>query len=82
MRLTERELDVLRLLLDGLGRKQTAARLVLSEETVKSHLSHIYEKLGVTSAHEVLALALRSSELRRAVSPKDTMPVSPKDTSS
>jgi predicted ATPase/DNA-binding CsgD family transcriptional regulator len=47
--LTARELDVLRLLADGLKDMQIAERLVISPRTVHAHLNAIYQKLGVTS---------------------------------
>ena len=47
--LTERELDVLRLLSRGLTIKQMAAQLVISEKTVDSHIQHIYNKIGVST---------------------------------
>lgn len=45
--LTERELDVLRCVSRGDGNKQIAAALKITEPTVKAHLVHIFEKLGV-----------------------------------
>jgi DNA-binding NarL/FixJ family response regulator len=45
--LTERELDVLRLIAGGSSNREAAAQLFISESTVKTHLLHIYEKLGV-----------------------------------
>ncbi|HEY4304930.1 MAG TPA: response regulator transcription factor [Gemmatimonadaceae bacterium] len=45
--LTERELDVLRCVARGDGNKQIAASLRIAEPTVKAHLVHIFEKLGV-----------------------------------
>ena len=47
--LSERELDVLRLLSRGLTIKQMAAQLVISEKTVDSHIQHIYNKTGVST---------------------------------
>ena len=47
--LSERELDVLRLLSRGLTIKQMAAQLSISEKTVDSHIQHIYNKIGVST---------------------------------
>ena len=47
--LSERELDVLRLIARGLTIKQMAAQLVISEKTVDSHIQHIYNKIGVST---------------------------------
>jgi DNA-binding NarL/FixJ family response regulator len=45
--LSKRELDVLRLIAAGATNRQAAGRLLVSEATVKTHLLHIYDKLGV-----------------------------------
>ena len=52
--LSEWELDVLRLLVEEPGYDQIARLLVLSPNTVKSHIKHIYEKLGANSRREAL----------------------------
>jgi NarL family two-component system response regulator LiaR len=57
--LTERERDVLALLVEGLNNTQIAERLVVSPSTIKSHVSHILAKLGVASRTEAAALAVR-----------------------
>jgi len=57
--LTERERDVLALLVEGLNNTQIADKLVVSPSTIKSHVSHILAKLGVASRTEAAALALR-----------------------
>ncbi len=57
--LSAREMEVLRLLVAGAGNKAIAAQLGLSENTVKSHLSHIFDKLGVQSRAEAVAVALQ-----------------------
>jgi DNA-binding NarL/FixJ family response regulator len=44
--LSRRELEVLRLIADGATNREAAARLFVSEATIKTHLMHIYEKLG------------------------------------
>ncbi len=58
--LSPRELEVLRLLVAGASNKALAAQLGLSENTVKSHLSHIFSKLNVQSRAEAVAVALQS----------------------
>lgn len=58
--LTERERVVLALLVEGLNNTQIAGRLVVSPSTIKTHVSNILSKLGVTSRSEAVALALRS----------------------
>ncbi len=57
--LSARELQVLRLLVAGATNKAIAAQLDLSENTVKSHLSHIFSKLRVQSRAEAVAAALQ-----------------------
>jgi NarL family two-component system response regulator LiaR len=58
--LTERELEVLSLMVEGLNNMQIAARLTVSPSTVKSHVSSILSKLAVTSRTEAVSLALRN----------------------
>jgi len=57
--LTEREHEVLALMIEGLNNTQIAARLTVSPSTIKSHVSNILTKLGVSSRTEAVALALR-----------------------
>ena len=57
--LTERERDVLALVVDGLNNTEIAEKLTVSPSTIKSHVSHILRKLDVTSRTEAAALAVR-----------------------
>ena len=54
--LTAKECEVLERMLAGESRKQIAAELHVSENTVKTHVKHIYEKLGVSGREEIQAL--------------------------
>ncbi|CCH78533.1 Transcriptional regulatory protein liaR [Nostocoides japonicum T1-X7] len=54
---TARELEVLRLVAEGLSNAEVAARLHVTEPTVKSHLVHVYTRLGVTSRTGAVAAA-------------------------
>ncbi len=55
--LTERELEVLALLAQGMPNKEIAARLIISERTAKFHVSSIMGKLGATNRTEAVSLA-------------------------
>lgn len=57
--LTEREREVLALMVEGLSNTQIAGRLTVSPSTIKSHVSNILSKLGVASRTEAVTLALR-----------------------
>lgn len=58
--LTPREREVLALLADGLGNKEIAARLEVSEHTIKFHIRSILGKLGASSRTEAVSRGLRS----------------------
>jgi LuxR family maltose regulon positive regulatory protein len=61
--LTERELDVLRLVAEGLSNREIGARLFLSEHTVHRHLANIRTRLGLPSRAAVVAYATRQGLL-------------------
>lgn len=62
--LTDREQVVLQELALGKTTKEIAGTLVVSEETVKTHLTHIYQKLGVSDRVQAVARALRQGMVR------------------
>jgi DNA-binding NarL/FixJ family response regulator len=64
VQLTPREMATLRLLADGKANKEIATALDISERTVKSHLAHLFEKLGVTSRTEAIKIATRRGLVR------------------
>lgn len=57
--LTDCEKQILRLIADGMKRKEIAAALYISERTLSNHLQHIFEKLGVTSSVEAITKAIQ-----------------------
>lgn len=61
--LSERELDVLRLLSRGLTIRQMAAQLSISEKTVDSHIQHIYNKIGVSTRAGATMFAMENNLL-------------------
>lgn len=56
--LTERELEILRLMASGIGNREIAMALALREGTVKNHVSSIFSKLGVTDRTKAVLRAL------------------------
>ena len=64
VQLTPRELAALRLLANGESNKEIATSLGISERTVKTHLAHLFEKLGVTSRTEAVRVATRRGLVR------------------
>jgi two-component system, NarL family, response regulator LiaR len=63
--LTERELDVLKLIANGLSNSQIAAELVISENTVKGHVSNILSKLHLADRTQVAVYAWQKGIVRR-----------------
>ncbi|GAA1446037.1 response regulator transcription factor [Nocardiopsis tropica] len=57
--LSDRELEILRLIADGSTNREAAARLFISEATVKTHVLHIYGKLGVNDRAAAVAAGFR-----------------------
>ncbi|AUI60170.1 response regulator transcription factor [Amycolatopsis sp. BJA-103] len=62
--LSPRETEIVGLLAEGLINRQIAARLFISEATVKTHLVHIYDKLGVDSRAGAVAVATERRIIR------------------
>jgi two-component system NarL family response regulator len=64
VQLTPREMSSLRLMADGKSNKEIANELSISERTVKTHLGHLFEKLGVTSRTEAIKVATKRGLVR------------------
>ena len=64
-KLSAREEEVLVLLAEGLGTSEIAGRLYLSDSTAKTHITHIYQKLGAANRAQALVSAMRLGLLDR-----------------
>jgi two-component system NarL family response regulator len=64
VQLTPRELTTLQLMADGKANKEIASELRISDRTVKTHVGHLFEKLGVTSRTEAVKVAARRGLVR------------------
>jgi DNA-binding NarL/FixJ family response regulator len=62
--LSEREIEILQLVAQGSNNKEIARELLISESTVKAHLLHIFDKLGVTDRTAAVTTALRRGIIR------------------
>jgi DNA-binding NarL/FixJ family response regulator len=67
-RLTPRELEVLRLLANGLGQDEIARQLFISRKTVATHIEHVLQKLGVRTRAQAVAMAYREDLVAEASS--------------
>lgn len=65
-KLSGREAEVLALLADGLGTGEIASSLYMSESTAKTHITHIYQKLGAANRAQALVTAMRMGMLDHA----------------
>jgi DNA-binding NarL/FixJ family response regulator len=65
--LSKRELDVVRCVTEGLSNREIAERLGLSQHTVKNHLFHVFDKLGVSNRIELLFVTLSQNSSSHAV---------------
>jgi DNA-binding NarL/FixJ family response regulator len=63
--LSDRELEVLHCLVDGLTTMQIASRLFISENTVKTHVRHIFEKLEVSNRAEAVGKSMQMGLIRK-----------------
>lgn len=64
-RLTTAQLEVLRLLVSGLGRKEVAHRLGVSESAVKARVDAARRKLGAKTTIQVIGMAYEQGQLKR-----------------
>jgi len=62
--LTGRELEILKLLANGMANKQIAYRLKISEKTVRNHVSNTYEKLGIYDRSQAIVYAIKKGIVR------------------
>jgi DNA-binding CsgD family transcriptional regulator len=74
--LSNREREIVELLADGLSGAEIAERLVLSPETVRTHIRNAMSKLGASTRSQAVAVALR----RREIAQQDEPEASPRDT--
>jgi DNA-binding NarL/FixJ family response regulator len=58
--LSDRELEVVRLVAEGLSNKEISSRLKLSDKTVKNHISHVLAKMNLTARTQVAVHAIRA----------------------
>jgi DNA-binding NarL/FixJ family response regulator len=80
--LSERELEVIRLIALGLTNRQIAGQLQLSEKTIKNHVSHIFRKLKITARTQAAIHAISHNMLRAGDRPETPQNAQPTPTNS
>ena len=61
--LSDREVEVLRLMARGMSRKQIGSQLVIADKTVARHIEHIYDKIGVNTRPGATVFAMQTGLL-------------------
>lgn len=74
--LSRREQDVMRLVAEGLGNREIAQSLELSEHTVKNYMFHIFDKLGISNRVELVLYAVSKPNVVAAIIPEKQKSVS------
>jgi DNA-binding NarL/FixJ family response regulator len=69
--LSDREVEVLRLVARGLSNKQMATRLSIAEKTVSHHVQHIYDKIGVSTRAAATLFAMQHELIKDSVEVSD-----------
>jgi len=69
--LTKREEDVVRLLAEGMGNREIAHELKLSENTVRNYMFHVFDKLGVSNRVELLLYSISSTKRAQSIAGGD-----------
>lgn len=72
--LSEREMEVIRLIALGMTNRQIATQLKLSEKTIKNHVSHIFRKLKITARTQAAIHAISNNLLRATERPGEIAP--------
>ncbi|MBV9072840.1 MAG: response regulator transcription factor [Acidobacteria bacterium] len=64
--LTPREIEVIALVTEGCSNKEVASRLTITEDTVKRHLTNIFDKVGMSTRLELALFAIKNNLLRKS----------------
>jgi two-component system, NarL family, nitrate/nitrite response regulator NarL len=59
--LTQREIEVIRLVTEGCSNREIASRLEITEDTVKRHLTNVFDKIGMSTRLELALFALKNN---------------------
>ena len=64
--LSDKEKEIVLMIGQGFRNKEIAAKLYISESTVKTHLSHIFQKLGIKNRSQLISFAIKNNDISKA----------------